>query len=136
MEWCVGLCARARAHGFHSRNKNNAGSIWLTLFKWCLPSGPKRPIRSIASSNPTAVMRSVFRTGINATMNRSRNSIAHAPTVLLLLHSKESYQSNPCLQLITSFKQNMVGMHRNRITCWLKYTICLSLPLLIIVTIR
>lgn len=60
---------------------------------------------------------------------------AHAPT-LLLLHSKESYQSNPCLQLISSFKQNTVGMHRNRITCWLKYTICLSLPLLIIVTIR
>lgn len=53
----------------------NCNVVWLTLFKWCLATGPKRFTRSIASNNPMAVIINVFRTGINAATNRSRNSI-------------------------------------------------------------
>ncbi len=58
------------------KKKLNGKKFWLTLFKYCLAFAPKRFIRSVARNKPIAVIMSIFRTGINATINRSRNPIA------------------------------------------------------------
>ena len=60
----------------------NSKKFQLTLFKYGLAFAPKRFIRSVARNKPTAVIKSIFSIGINATINRSRNPIVNFFTEL------------------------------------------------------
>lgn len=56
-------------------NSERQRKFKLTLFKCFLASSPSKSIRSRASTNPSAVIKSTLRTGIDAAMKRSKSPI-------------------------------------------------------------
>lgn len=62
----------------------------LTLFKLLLAFGPKRSMRSVASSKPIAVIKRTSRTGTNAVVKRFRNPIAKQKFPSQLRNSKHT----------------------------------------------